>query len=874
MESNFAFLHRHDPRLAQLGARAEANFTDDPNTCIVKLRQFAETLVKHVATTTKAPRAVDESISDWTRRLVARGTMNDTARSTILEVWRHGSDAVHDIYGDHALAAKLLRDCRSLAVWLEATLGNPSFRPPKFTLPPRPEDADRALAEALAEQERLTQQLESNAAALAAYQAEAQARLRALEKPTVVLQRSLADALALLPTALRTVVKSQVMAFKQNPELFELTGFGNVADDKLRWVVLDGGHDVVLVVARAPQGDLLVCCWVGRFEEATEWARRRHVEVHPELGMLQVFDAPEVSPAPPATGFLSQFSDADLGLCGIPRLLLPSVRAVGSDAELQQLTRHLPDEAATALGALAAGASLDDARAAAGLSLPRNEVDPTDFQAALGHAATRRAFVRGDDDAAFLAVLDAPLEQWRVFLHPVQQQVVRIRAKGPVQVLGGAGTGKTVALLHRVAYLLRERLEPHERVLVTTFTQNLARDLQVQLTKLLSSEELARVEVTHLHHLAARIVRDGEGPFRVVSEDARKKLWDRAKSLADPKGAFEPGLVQDEWRHVVQAQGVRTRQDYWKVSRAGRGTPLSRAQKNELWSIFQTYRELLDGQLEWPDVVQHALDLAPAGHQSRFAAVLVDEVQDLNPIELRLLRALAIPGPDDLFLVGDAHQRIYGLGCSLTACGIQVRGRSYRLKVNYRTTEAIRRLAVGTLSTGAFDDLDGGQDTLDGYRSLRDGEVPVVRVFPTAVAEQEAVVALVRAWLAEVRPEDICVAARTEWLLKGCADALVAAGITTCQVQSDASADMSPGVRLATMHRMKGTEFKRVVLCSVHDGAMPLRTATAGHGDDAAREDAVQQERCLLYVAATRARDLLAITGHGRASPFLQATRG
>jgi superfamily I DNA/RNA helicase len=349
----------------------------------------------------------------------------------------------------------------------------------------------------------------------------------------------------------------------------------------------------------------------------------------------------------------------------------------------------------------------------------------------------------------------------------------------------------------------------------------------------------------------------------------RNRLWDMAYAeCGDPDR--ELSFYQTEWSQVVQPQDVATRDDYLAARRVGRGVRLSRAQRAAAWKVFERYRELLrdENRLEWSDVTRETRMFIEKNRVTfPYRAVLADETQDFTPSDLKLLRAIVPKGPNDLFLVGDGHQRIYSRETRLGRCGIDIRGRSRRLKLNYRTTEEIRNRAVSILENCKIDDLDDGLDSLKGYKSLRRGQEPEVRHFDREANEAEFLISTLRDWIDEVGPETICVAARTRSQIKDrYLPLLAAADIPAVIVETDPETEaQQPGVRLATMHRMKGLEFKRVILAGVNGTTAPL--SLEGALADAA-DDHEFRERCLFYVASTRARDRLVVIGFGGRSPF------
>ena len=521
---------------------------------------------------------------------------------------------------------------------------------------------------------------------------------------------------------------------------------------------------------------------------------------------------------------------------------------------------------------LAAGFSFLDALEDASRPAEAKKVDVEDFEKALELPETQRLFHVVDGEDELEAILDAPLEKWRVFLHPSQRRLVRIDANGPVRVLGGAGTGKTVVMMHRAKYLLEEVFTADtDKILVTTYTKTLAEDLRKQLDQL-CGESASKIEVKNLHAWAQRFYERQVGrQLRIANDKDRRDAMESAIAEVG-EVEYSQSFYLEEWDQVVQPQNALTKDAYFKARRVGRGTRLGRKQRVGVWKVLERYREFLGMAklTEWQDVIREVyLFLEKGDYKLPYCSILTDEVQDLTPNELRLLRAMVPKGKADMFLVGDAHQRIYGGATRLGACGIEIRGRAKRLKLNYRTTEEIRNQAIAVLEGLDIDDLDGGVDSLKGYRSLRSGPKPELQHFETAAEEEQAILDTLARWTSEVPPEEICIAARTNSLVKDrYAKLLKRAGIEYTQLSNKKAA--GKGIRLATMHRLKGLEFSRVLLVSVQDGQVPKRLPANALADEASREDHEKRERCLLYVAATRARDQLVITGHGAKSPLLK----
>jgi mRNA-degrading endonuclease RelE of RelBE toxin-antitoxin system len=706
--------------------------------------------------------------------------------------------------------------------------------------------------------------------------------------PQVAFSKDFMESYSRLPRKIQKKVREFTEKFQKDPTQpgLNFERLGEARDPKVRSVRIDQAYRAIVI--HPPKGDVYLCVWVDNHNEAYRWARDRCFEINPKLGTFQVFElvqgaeapaaAPAPEPAPPAAapGLFEHHDDEDLLLAGVPEPLLVSIRALKTDADLDTLAPHLPADAAEMLYLLAAGYGLIDAIEEADRTKPEPEkVDVDDFEKALAKPESQQRFKIVSDEAELESMLDAPLEQWRIFLHPSQRKLVHMNANGPVRVLGGAGTGKTVVLMHRANYLASKVFAgENDRLLVTTFTRNLALDLRMNLRNLCSKETFARLDVVNLHSWAADFMRKQGHPFKIAPAHERHRLFELAMTEA-PNQDYPLAFYFDEWDQVVQAQEVASRDDYFTARRVGRGTRLSRKQRAEVWQVLERYRQLLndEGFFEWTDAIRETrLFIEKRGISLPYCAILSDEAQDFSASELRLLRTLAPQEPNTLYLVGDGHQRIYGQPIRLGSCGIEIRGRSRRLKLNYRTTEQIRDQAIAILEGREIDDLDGGVDSLKGFFSLRHGPAPVIRNFTREADEAAFIVETVGRWMKDVPPEAICIGVRTRAQARDRYESVLqSAGFETMQVEKDPESEASrPGIRLATMHRLKGLEFSRVLLAGVQDGLLPL-TVPGDPADAESRQQHELQERCLLYVAATRARDELVITGFGTPSPILPA---
>jgi superfamily I DNA/RNA helicase len=565
---------------------------------------------------------------------------------------------------------------------------------------------------------------------------------------------------------------------------------------------------------------------------------------------------------------LDQFDDSVLLSFGMPEVLLPAVRALRKPEDLSTLAKHLPAEAAEALIWLAEGLPPEEVRLAVSVSVKKEKVDTADLAKALEHPDSRRRFVTIRTDEELTSIMEAPLEKWRVFLHPSQERLVVKNFNGPAKTIGGAGTGKTVVAMHRAKHLAKTLCpEPTDKILFTTYTANLAQNVEQNLITL-CGKEIEQIEILHLHAWAVRFMKRQGIEFKIAMGEELDKCWEESV-LAAEGFDFDFGFLRQEWEQVVQANEIEDQAGYLKVLRTGRGRTLSRPQRARVWKIFENYRQALRqrGMRDWGGVIQETRRFIERRQPVLpYRAVIVDEAQDFHAEEWKLIRAISPAQPNGLFLVGDAHQRVYGGKVALRNFGINVQGRSSHLKINYRTTEQIRDWAMALLRGVEIDDLDDEKFIAKGYKSLMTGLEPEV-IRCSSLREEQQVIGKKLKELVELRrPEDICLVARTSKLLRENYQPILK-GLSIPHTLLDKSRE-GKGIRLATMHRVKGLEFPVMILAGINSGVIPLRLPAAD-SDPVANSEHEDRERSLLFVAATRARDLLIVTCGGQPSSFL-----
>jgi len=687
-------------------------------------------------------------------------------------------------------------------------------------------------------------------------------------KVKVALAQDFLANLAKLPSAVQGKILKWSLNFQSDPTSpgINYESINGARDKNLKSVRID--QDWRGIVFRPTEGDVYVLMYVDKHDEAYRWAKDRRVAVNPVTGALQVFAVEnlvepvleEVRSSVPAkkasaTPLYSALSDDDLLRIGTPEELIEQIRSIRSEQELDALQPYLPVEAYEALFLIHAGDTVSDILVSRETRVDL-KVDTEDYAASLETPESQSRFVVVADEETMAAILNAPLAQWRVFLHPTQRKLADGDRSGPMRVLGGAGTGKTVLAMHRTKWLAENRATDVKKVFFTTFTPNLATDIEENLKTLCgpSSPILKKIEVKSLDSWVYGYLRRKKYEHRIVydrKEEEVQKAWKSALAVRDTSLELPDSFYEEELDQVILAQGISSRDEYRLAKRAGRGVILSRAKRDLIWPVFAEYRSQLSLKKlkEVDDAYRDAAallhDEQDREHLVPYSSIIVDETQDFGPQALKLLRAIVPNGQNDLFFVGDGHQRIYGKNRAvMSRCGIDIRGRARKLYLNYRTTEEIRRYAVATLVGVGVDNLDDGLDDNSRYKSLSHGEPPKVLDYEHFDEVTEALPSILKASLSA--GNSVCVMVDTNNNAKNIRDALHAEKIDSIVLTRDKfdKPDFK-GVRIATMHRAKGLEFDEVVLL--------LPRSISG---SQAKKDNMKK---LIYVAITRAKKLAAV---------------
>jgi hypothetical protein len=622
--------------------------------------------------------------------------------------------------------------------------------------------------------------------------------------------------------------------------------------------------DVRLIVHKTATGLLL--CYVGHHDAAYSWAERRRIERHPTTGAAQLIELPERVEHRPAIAvkqptaamperLFTGTTDDVLLAYGVPAEWLEAVHQATEDT-LFDIADHLPQEAAEALLNLATGGTPVIPAPAPATADPFSHPD-----------AQRRFRVLANVEELERA-LDFPWEKWAVFLHPAQRQLVERDYTGPARVSGSAGTGKTIVALHRAVTLARRH--PEARVLLTTFSKTLANALKARLHYLVGNEPeiAARIQVDPVTGIGYELYSAAFGQPNLASPALIQTLLRQAAKQVEGH-RFGERFLFGEWRDVVDAWQLTSWEAYRDVSRLGRKTRIGVKQREMLWAIFERVRTELARRrmVTWPDVFGRVTAHIAKRGKSGFDFVVVDEAQDVGIAELRFLAAVGSSRADGLFLTGDLGQRIFQQTFSWKSLGVDIRGRSHTLRINYRTSHQIR-LRADRLVPSTLADVDGVTESRRGTVSIFNGADPLIQIF--ADADREA--AAVGKWLTDriadgVPPHEIGIFVRASGQIRRARAAVKTAGLAVVELSEKAEATAGH-VSVGTMHLAKGLEFRVVAVMACDDEVIPLQERIEAVADEADLEDVYNTERHLLYVACTRARDHLLVTGVEPASEF------
>ena len=684
------------------------------------------------------------------------------------------------------------------------------------------------------------------------------------------------DSFIRLPKGTQKKTMEFMEKFRVNPKsaAIHLEKIIDFKDPQLRTARIDQAYRAIVHVSKTD--DVYHLLWADHHDDAYKWAKNKMFEWNNMTQSYQVFDMVEeiittktITSKTTSSSF-SLYTDEQMESIGVPKVLLASIREVSDLNGLQAIEKYIPEDVFENLFYLLDGLPIEEIISGIeeGAAKKGIDIDDTDNN-------KRYFFEITDKDLE--SIFSDDFNKWRIFLHPSQRKIVNAINKGPVKITGLAGTGKTVCALHRAKFLVDQFLiDPSLPLLFTTFTKSLVLTLKESLDAL--GVDNSKIEVRHFHGLAIDLAKKNN----VISEkvkileftdsEYKLKLWDEV--LGSTLSQFDADFLSSEYSEIVVQNNILTEEEYLRIPRVGRSQKLGRKDRIEIWKAFDAYikKKNKDGYFELGEVLNLLTNYYIGIKEKPYSYIIADEIQDFSNVELRLLRSMTKERENDLFLVGDPFQKIYSRKINFSKAGINVKGnRSKQLKVNYRTTEEIKQLAISTVQGIEYDNFDGERESSKGYISLTHGEKPKYSIFEKESEEFEYIKTQIETFISSnsnISFNDICIACRTKNILSDIKKHLHNSKIPYYDITS--STGKVSGVHLTTYHNVKGLEFKIVFLIGINSKTLPLRPAAYDQWDKMQQVEFDSLERSLLYVAMTRAIQQLIITGTGKKSDWIR----
>ena len=639
-------------------------------------------------------------------------------------------------------------------------------------------------------------------------------------------------------------------------------------DDSMRTARIDDNYRAVIGLI----DDNAYLLFVGTHETAYNWGIRKKLVWNNHTQACQIVTIQQTtetvvntsSSEPQEPSPFNNIPEEKMLKIGVPQELIAQVMQIKTLDDLDPLEEFLPSDAYENIFNLLDGEEIDNIIA----EIEEGQAKADEDQLLSNN--NRRRFVELTDDEDLQRILDNDMDKWQLFLHPSQQKLVDADYKGTMKVSGGAGTGKTVAALHRLKHLCEN---PNTKVLFTTYTRTLKENIDELIKKMdicRSRYTLNNIDQVLIETARQYKVKEGYKVLDYSGDEESLKLW--REVLEKEVTEFDEKFLYDEYIDVIEYFGNTDAKSYMMQQRVGRTKALSRKQRLEIWKLVEKYIALKQERkvVDRLELFNETTKYLNENNIHPYTNVIADEFQDFSNPELKFLRALVAEGRNDLFLTGDPMQRIYsGRKINFGAAGINVRGvRSRRLKINYRTTEPIKRAAVGVIKGITFDDMDGGTESMKGYVSLiHGGEKPTYRIVGNTTEEVSQIIE----WIEECKQsgialKDICIAAPSMGLMKELQTRLHTDGTAYKVLKGINKQGAQEGISLCTLHSMKGLEFKVVILTGVNERNIPSKatdTYPFTGMDVIEKKEYLSAKRSLLYVAITRARQLVFMVGFG-----------
>lgn len=681
----------------------------------------------------------------------------------------------------------------------------------------------------------------------------------------IVISMDYIKALLSLSNEIQAQANSLLLKIKESPSLssLNLEKLGS-SDPSIRSARVN--RDVRVILSIGDDGKTYYFHYIDHHDAAYRWMERKRIVHNSLTGNIEILDIINTDHQEDSSSkmLFEDLSESKLGQLRIPNDYILGIRSIKDIADLENKRRYFPELVYEKLFLYGAGLSLEELISSYG--------DVTEHSEQI-EGKQQGYFVIDDEESVeeFQAMLQSSIDKWRVFLHPSQEKIVSTNYMGPAKVSGEAGTGKTIVAIHR-AKRLAEKTDLNSRILVTTFTSNLSEDIEGYLRDICDTKDFNKIDVMNIDKVVSRFLKDTGSSDRIIYGQDLISLWKQSIDGINKANSLPIDFYQDEWERVIIQQGIITLDQYKLASRTGRGYPLNRKVKEMVWEVMVVFKKVLiqSRMLDINLALVRAIDIAGNLETTPYTHIIIDEMQDFTTSMLTFIRKLVgIEHENDIFLVGDERQSIYGRKLVLKTAGINVVGRSSNLRINYRTTEEIRRWADKILDHRLLITVEGDKFQHEPALSLIHGKKPTINVYQTKQDESIHIIGQIEEWIKQgYEQNSICITAKLNKRLDQIKQILNDYGFKTVLLKNSAEEKYLEGIRLGTMHRIKGKEFNCVIIAGLEDGTLPSK-AIDSLSDEVKAKELEQIERSLLYVAVTRAKLEISITCIGKLSRYI-----
>lgn len=568
------------------------------------------------------------------------------------------------------------------------------------------------------------------------------------------------------------------------------------------------------------------------------------------------------------------YSEEELIGLGIPKIILPVLKLVKTNQDLINfIQKYISTDIFDILEFCLEGIPADEIKECF-------SVEPINSNLSMLEAIQKdinKSYVKViSEEETISNILDNPIDFWRIFIHPKQLNYVvgnDGNYNGSFQIKGSAGTGKTVVAMHRAKYLASNiYTEYSDKILFTTYSKKLTKSVEYNLKNMCSLDTLNRIEVINLHSWIAKYLKEHSISFDIIDDQLRYEYIDYAIKKLSLEDSFTVSDIATEIDVVLSFNQITDLYSYLRVSRNGTYKKLGRNQRMQVWQIVSEYLEMLNEsqKTEWWLLIKNVIHMIENKKDVQYSAIIVDEAQDFGMAEYRLLRSLVREKENDLFIVGDIRQRIYSNKANFSKCGINIKGNRTRyLNTNYRNTLEIGSLADKVIDGIDFKEFDEQDFDNRKARYVISGVDPIIKSFENQNAEAEFVLKELQKIVSSgISLNEVAIISRTNGYLENMTAILKDAGISTLSLEEINSLDRN-SIYIGTMHSIKGFEFKVVILIGINDDMLPYKKHINKLQNEKEIEAFIRQEKSLLYVAISRARDLVYILSSKNRSKFV-----